>query len=151
MEEALTLTRFADQVTIVYRKDALHRASQLLLEQVENHPKIKILCNSQIVEVLGDNKVEAVMLKDTKTHKVSEMPIEGIFVAISRVPKSEMFKEIEKDEQGYIRAHEMVKTNIEGVFVAGDVHNKPFQQAVVAAGFGAMAGLEVKRYLESSK
>ncbi len=147
MEEALILTDFVKQVTIVYRKEALTRVSQLMQEKVENNPKIKVFYSSEIIEVLGKNKVEKVKLRDVKTQKISEMPIDGIFVAIRRVPNSERFKGIEKDEQGYIKVHEFVKTNIQGIFVAGDVHNKNYQQAITAAGFGAMAGLEVKRWL----
>lgn len=151
MEEALILANFAKEVTIVYRKENLTRASRVMLNKVENNPKIKILCNSEIVEVLGTNKVEKVKLKDAKTTKLSEMPIDGIFVAISRDPNSKVFEQIEKDEQGFIKVHDQIKTNIDGVFVAGDVHNKKYQQAIVAAGFGAMAGLEVSRWLEARK
>jgi len=151
MEEALTLANFAEQVTIVYRKEALTRASQMLQEKVENNPKIKVLCSSEIIEVLGKDKVEKVKLKNAKTQKISEMPIDGIFVAIKRKPNSEVFRGIEKDEQGYIKVREFVKTNIDGIFVAGDVHNKNYQQAITAAGFGAMAGLETKRWLENQK
>jgi len=151
MEEALVLANFAKEVNIVYRQEAFKRASQMILEKIKSNPKIKTIYNAEIIEVLGENKVEKVKLKDTKTHKISEMPIDGIFVAIRRAPNSEKFKGIEKDEQGYIKVHEFIKTNVEGIFVAGDVHNKYYQQAIIAAGFGAMAALEVSRYLGTLK
>jgi len=151
MEEALILANFAKEVNIVYRQEAFKRASEMMLEKIKSNPKIKLICSSEIIEILGGNKVEKVKLKNTKTNKISEMPIDGVFVAISRKPNSEAFKEIEKDEQGFIKVHDQIKTNKEGVFVAGDVHNKYYQQAIVAAGFGAMAALEVSRYLEKLK
>jgi thioredoxin reductase (NADPH) len=151
MEEALILANFAKEVNIVYRQEAFKRASEMMLEKVKSNPRIKLICSSEIVEILGENKVEKVKLKNTKTDKISEMPIDGIFVAISRKPNSEVFKDIEKDKDGFIKVYGQIKTNKEGVFVAGDVHNKYYQQAIVAAGFGAMAALEISRYLESLK
>lgn len=151
MEEALVLANFAKEVNIVYRQEAFKRASQMILEKIKSNPKIKTIYNAEIMEVLGENKVEKVKLKNTKTNKVSEMPIDGIFIAIRRAPNSESFKGIEKDEEGYIKANGFIKTNVAGVFVAGDVHNRYYQQAIVAAGFGAMAALEVKRWLDSLK
>jgi len=149
MEEALVLANFAKEVNIVYRQEAFKRASQMMVEKIKNNPKIKTIYNAEIVEILGENKVEKVKLKDTKTNKISEMPIDGIFVAIRRAPNSKEFEGIEKDEEGYIKANGFIKTNVEGVFVAGDVNNRSYQQAIVAAGFGAMAALEVRRWLES--
>lgn len=149
MEEAIVLANFAKEVTIIYRKDTLRRASQMMQEKVKSSPKIRIIYNSEIVEILGKSKVEGVKLKDTKTAKISEMPIDGIFVAISRTPNSKIFKGINADDEGYIKVFEHTKTNIKGVFVAGDVHDKHYQQAITAAGFGAMAALEAERYLES--
>lgn len=151
MEEALVLANFAKEVTIVYRKEHFKRASEMMQDKVKSNPKIKIIYNAEIVEVLGGMKVEKVKLKDTVTHKLSEMPIDGIFVAISRLPNSKNFKGIDIDEQGYIKVDKHTGTNVEGVFVAGDVHNKYYQQAITAAGFGAMAALEAGRWLESSK
>jgi thioredoxin reductase (NADPH) len=149
MEEALVLANFAKEVSIVYRQEAFKRASQVMLEKVQSNSKIKMICNSEIVEVLGENRVESVKLRDTKTNKISKMPIDGIFVAIRRTPNSEIFEGVKRDEEGYIETNGFIKTNINGVFAAGDVHNRYYQQAIVAAGFGAMAALEVSRYLKS--
>jgi thioredoxin reductase (NADPH) len=149
MEEALVLANFAKEVNIVYRQEAFKRASQVMLEKVQSNSKIKIIRNSEIVEVLGETRVEGVKLRDTKTNKISKMPIDGIFVAIRRAPNSEIFEGVKRDEEGYIETNGFIKTNINGVFAAGDVHNKYYQQAIVAAGFGAMAALEVGHYLKS--
>lgn len=148
MEEALILANFAKEVTIIYRKDVFKRASGMMLERVKNNSKIKVIYNSEIVEVLGKDKVEKVKLKDTKTHRFSEMPIDGVFVAIRRTPNSKIFKGIDIDEGGYIKVDKHTRTNVEGIFVAGDVHNKYYQQAITAAGFGAMAALQTERWLE---
>jgi thioredoxin reductase (NADPH) len=150
MEEALSLTNFAASVIIIHRREKF-RASEIMQKRVSAHPKIKFLFNSEIIEVLGGNKVTGVKIKNTKVKKISEMPIDGIFVAISRKPNSEVFEGIDKDENGFIKVHDQIKTNVEGVFAAGDVHNKYYQQAIVAAGFGAMAALEAGRWLESLK
>lgn len=170
MEEAMVLANFAKEVNIVYRQEAFKKASQMMVDKIKSNPKIKMIFNTEIVEVLGENKVEKVKLKSRVAngrlqvesfggHKLRatgheliwEMPIDGIFVAISRDPNSKLFEGIEKDEQGFIKVRDQIKTNIDGVFVAGDVHNKKYQQAIVAAGFGAMAALEVSRHLESQK
>lgn len=151
MEEALILANFAREVNIVYRQEVFRKASQAMVEKVESNPKIKIIFSSEIIEVLGENKVEKVKIKNCKTNKVSEMPIDGIFVAISRTPNSKIFKGIDVDEGGYIKVDEYTSTNVEGIFVAGDVHNKYYQQAITAAGFGCMAALEVERWLSNSE
>lgn len=151
MEEAMVLANFAKEVNIVYRQEAFKKASQMMVDKIKSNPKIKMIFNMEIIEILGENKVEKVKLKNCKTHKISEMPIDGVFVAISRDPNSKFFEQIEKDEQGFIKVHDQIKTNIDGVFVAGDVHNKKYQQAIVAAGFGAMAALETSRWLGSKK
>lgn len=151
MEEALVLTNFAKEVTIIYRNDVLKRASYVMQEKVNENPKIKIIYNSEIVEILGDLKVEKVKLKNNKTGKISEMPIDGVFVAIRRIPNSKLFRGIEADEEGYIKVDKHTRTNVVGVFVAGDVHNKYYQQAITAAGFGCMAALEAERWLENNK
>ncbi|OGH24499.1 MAG: thioredoxin-disulfide reductase [Candidatus Levybacteria bacterium RIFCSPLOWO2_01_FULL_39_24] len=158
MEEALVLANFVKEVIIIYRKDAFKRASGVMLERVKSKPKIKVIYNSEIIEILGKDKVEKVKLKDTVTAKISEMPIDGVFVAIRRTPNSKLFRGlpagrqgIDVDEEGYIKVYDQIKTNIDGIFVAGDVHNKYYQQAITAAGFGAMAALQAERWLEDSK
>jgi thioredoxin reductase (NADPH) len=151
MEEALILANFAKEVRIVYRQESFKRASEVMVEKIKTIPNIKFVFNSEITEIMGEMKVEKVKLKNTKTGKVSEMPIDGIFVAISRKPNSEVFRDVEKDKDGFIIVHDQIKTNIEGVFVAGDVHNKAYQQAITAAGFGAMAALEARRWLDKNE
>ncbi len=148
MEEALVLTKFAKNVTVVHRKDVL-RASQIMQDRARKNPKISFLFNSEITEVLGDKNVKGVKIKNNKTQAVSEIPIDGIFVAIGHIPNSTAFKGIETDEQGFIQVKDHTKTNINGVFVAGDVHDSHYKQAVTAAGFGCMAALEAERWLSN--
>ncbi len=146
MEEALVLTKFASSVTIIHRRDQF-RASAIMQERVKNNPKIKTIFNSEIVEILGENKVEKVKIKNNQTNQISEMPIEGVFVAIGHIPNSALFQGIDRDEQGFIKVYDHTKTNIEGVYVAGDVHDAEYKQAVTAAGFGCMAAFEAEKYL----
>lgn len=148
MEEALVLTRFADEVTIVHRRDSF-RASQIMQERVKSNPKIKIKFNTEIVEISGEEKVEKVKFKDG-----SEMEIDGIFVAIGHKPASKIFEgKIDLDEKDYIkRQGEKYKTmsNMEGVFVAGDVHDYHYRQAITAAGYGCEAALDAERWLSEN-
>lgn len=150
MEEALILTKFAKEVTVIHRRDSF-RASEIMLKRANENPKIKFIMDTQITEILGENKVERVKIMNTKTKKVSEMPIDGIFVAIGHIPNSKAFKGIETDEQGYIKVYNHTKTNIDGVFVAGDVHDNHYKQVVTAAGFGCMAALEAERWLRDQE
>lgn len=146
MEEALVLTKFAKEVTLIHRRDAF-RASQIMQEKVKTNPKIKILFNSEITEILGEEKVTGVKISNNKTGEVTKMPIDGVFVAIGHLPNSKPFSGIEVDEQGFIKVYNHTKTNIEGVFVAGDVHDNHYKQAITAAGFGCMASLEAEKWL----
>lgn len=146
MEEANFLTRFAEKVTLVHRRDSF-RASQIMQDRIKNNPKVALLLNAQITEVIGENKVEKVKIKNTQTNEISEMPIDGIFVAIGHTPNAAVFKGVELKEGGYIRAQNGIHTNIEGVFVSGDVEDDRYQQAITAAGFGCMAGLDIERWL----
>lgn len=146
MEEALVLTKFANSVTIVHRRDQL-RASAIMQQRVKENPKIKAIFNSEITEISGEGKVERVKIKNNQTNQTSEMPIDGVFVAIGHIPNSVLFQGIDRDEQGFIKIYNHTKTNIEGVYVAGDVHDAEYKQAVTAAGFGCMAALEVEKYL----
>lgn len=150
MEEADVLTKFAQNVTIIHRKDSF-RASQIMQKRIFENPKIKVIWNSEILEILGDLKVEKVKIKNNKTNEVSEMPIDGVFVAIGHVPNSKIFNNIETDEKGFIKTFDHTRTNLDGVFVAGDVHDAHYMQAVTAAGFGCMAALDVERYLRSQE
>ena len=146
MEEALVLTKFASSVTIVHRRGEF-RASAIMQERVKKNPKIKLIFNSEIVEILGENKVEKVKIKNNQTNEISEMPIEGVFVAVGHIPNSALFQGIDRDEKGFIKVYNHTKTNVEGVYVAGDVHDAEYKQAVTAAGFGCMAALEVEKWL----
>lgn len=148
MEEAIVLTRFAEEVTIVHRREEF-RASQIMQDKAKANPKIKLLLNSQIIEVLGDMKVTGVKIKNNQTNEESEMPIDGVFVAIGHIPNSKVFEGIEVDEKGFIKVQNHFHTNMEGVFVAGDVHDRQYMQAVTAAGFGCAAALETERWLET--
>lgn len=150
MEEACVLTRFADEVTIVHRRNEF-RASQIMLDKAKANPKIKFVLNSQITEILGENKVTSVKIKNNETGEEKEMPMDGVFVAIGHIPNSKVFPGIDVDEKGFILVHEHTKTNKEGVFVAGDVHDRQYMQAVTAAGFGCAAALETERWLEAQK
>lgn len=153
MEEAIFLTKFAKSVTIVHRRDQF-RASKIMQEKARSNPKISFMFNSQITEVLGEDKVTGVKILNNKTRETKEMSIDGVFVAIGHVPNTSVFKGlpagrqgIEMDDQGYIIVKDHTKTNIEGVFVAGDVHDSHYKQAITAAGFGCQAALEVERWL----
>ena len=150
MEEAQVLTKFASEVIIVHRKDTF-RASQIMQDKVKNNPKIKIVFNTAVLEVLGEGHVTGAKLKNTQTGEESEMPTDGIFVAIGHIPNSMVFKGVKMDEAGYIVVHDHFRTNIDGVFVAGDVHDAQYRQAVTAAGFGCAAALEIDRWLDDQK
>lgn len=150
MEEAIVLTNFADHVTILYRGENL-RASQIMQDKAKSNPKITMNYNTIIAEILGENRVEKVKLKNTKTNEESEMMIDGIFVAIGHTPNTKVFRGIEVDEKGFVADHGTRKTNIDGVFVAGDVQDKRYMQAITAAGFGCMAALDIERYLREKE
>lgn len=150
MEEALVMTRYADHVTLVHRSESF-RASKIMQDKVLANEKITVMYNTSITEILGENKVEKVMLKNNKTNKMSEMPIDGIFVAIGHIPNTQTLKGIELDEKGFIKVKDHYLTNVEGVFTAGDVHDKQYKQAITAAGFGCAAALEVERWIEMQK
>lgn len=150
MEEAIVLTRFAESVTIIHRRDQF-RASQAMQQKAKENPKISFKLNTEPLEITGDMVVSGIKVKDTKTGKISEIKTDGVFVAIGHTPNSKVFNGIEVDEKGYIKAREHYLTNIDGVFVAGDVYDAKYQQAVTAAGFGCAAALEAERWLEAQK
>ena len=147
MEDSLFLTKFVNSITIVHRRGEF-RASKIMQERVKSNQKIKFVWDSVIDEVLGDEKVVGVRLKNLKTSATSEMKTDGIFVAIGYSPNTEMFNgQVNLDEQGYIEAEDEVKTNIDGVFVAGDVADKVYRQAATASGSGVKAALLAREYL----
>ncbi len=147
MEEALVLSRSAAKVTVIHRKDTL-RASNIMQERAKKNPKISFLFNTEIVEVLGEGNVTGVKLHNVKTEDISEMSIDGVFVAIGHSPNTSVFKGIELDDRGYIKIFDHYKTNVPGVFVAGDVHDAKYKQAITAAGFGCAAALEAENWLQ---
>jgi thioredoxin reductase (NADPH) len=150
MEEALVLAHASEHVTLIHRKDSF-RASQIMQDKVKNNPKISIMYNTTVEEILGDTHVTSVKLKDVKTGKVTDMPIDGVFVAVGHIPNTQVFKGITLDEEGFIVVHDHYQTNIDGVFVAGDVHDKQYRQAITAAGFGCAASLEAEKWLRNQE
>lgn len=147
-EEALYLSKLCSTVHMIVRRDQM-RASKVMQERVLNTPNIKVYWNSETDEILGENKVEAVRIRNVQTSETAVIPISGFFVAIGHQPNSEIFKGwIDMDGTGYILTQPgTTKTNIEGVFAAGDVQDKHYRQAVTAAGSGCMAALDAERYL----
>lgn len=149
VEEALFLTNFATKVTVVHRRDSF-RAEKIMQDRLFKHPKINVIWDSELEEVTGDGKhVQGVKIKNIKTGDVTDLKTDGVFVAIGHKPATDLFKgQITIDKDGYIvTAPDSTKTNIDGVFAAGDVKDKIFRQAVTAAGMGAMAALEADKYL----
>ncbi|MEV3938156.1 thioredoxin-disulfide reductase [Glycomyces sp. NPDC049804] len=151
MEEATFLTKFASKVTIVHRRDEF-RASKVMAERALANPKIEVAWNSAVKEINGtDGKVSSVELVDTVTGETRELPATGLFIAIGHDPRSELFKgQVELDESGYVKvASPSTRTNLEGVFAAGDLVDHTYQQAVTAAGTGCAAALDAERYIAS--
>lgn len=147
-EEALYLSKLCSTVHMFIRRDEM-RASKVMQDRVMNTPNIKMYWNTETDEILGEKNVEAVRIKNTKTGEKTEIPIKGFFVAIGHTPNSMIFSGfLDMDEAGYIKAVPgTAKTNIEGVFAAGDVQDKIYRQAVTAAGSGCMAALDAERFL----
>jgi len=147
MEEALFLTRFATQVTVIHRRDAL-RASKIMQERALGNPKIDFAWNAEVDEVLGDDFVTGVRLRDRVSGEKREMPVEALFVAIGHQPNTGLFQgQIELDETGYIRVSGGTRTSVEGVFACGDAMDPSYRQAVTAAGTGCMAAIDSERWL----
>jgi thioredoxin reductase (NADPH) len=151
MEEATFLTRFASKVTIVHRRDEF-RASKIMIEKALNNPKVDVIWNSSLEEVIGDTVVEAAKIKNLVTNEVSELKVEGIFIAIGHKPNTDLFKgQIDTNEVGYIRTdRHSTKTSVDGVFAAGDVADDKYRQAITAAGTGCMAAIDCERWLEEN-
>jgi thioredoxin reductase (NADPH) len=149
LEEATFLTRFASKVHLLHRRDAF-RASKIMVDRAKDHPKIQIHTNTAVDEVLGSAKVSGLRLRDTETGATSEVPMDGLFIAIGYKPNTDVFRDwLEVDDKGYLVVHDETGSQIEGVFIAGDVHDHRYRQAVTAAADGCKAAIDAERWLES--
>jgi len=149
LEEALYLTRFARKVHLIVRRDEF-RGSRIMRDRAVTHPKVEVHFETQVAEVLGDAKVEGLRLRDSVTGAERTMPMEGLFLAIGHKPNTDVFRGwLDIDEKGYIVSHPQSASGIEGVFVAGDVDDHRYRQAVTAAGEGCRAAIDAERWLET--
>jgi thioredoxin reductase (NADPH) len=147
MEEATFLTRFANSVTVVHRRDAL-RASRIMADRAMANPKIRWAWNSEVVDIHGDHTVTGVRLRDTATGEERDLELGGLFIAIGHEPRSELVKgQVDLDDEGYVLTAVGTRTNLDGVFAAGDLVDHTYRQAVTAAGTGCAAALDAERYL----
>ena len=151
MEEAIFLTKFASKVHIIHRRDTF-RASKIMQDRALSNENIQVHWNSEIEDIKGDQKVQQIILKDTKTGENKTLEMGGVFVAIGHEPNTELFKnQLEMDENGYIIQKQDTETSVKGIFTAGDVHDHKYRQAVTAAGFGCMSAIDVDKYLSEQK
>ena len=150
IEEATFLTKFATTVHLIHRRSEL-RASKVMQERALNNNKIKFHWDSAVTDIKGDQKMQQVVIKNLKTGEETTLDAGGLFVAIGHEPNTKLFKsQIELDDEGYVVLKNKTHTNIEGVFAAGDVHDRSYRQAITAAGFGCMAAIDVDKYLTES-
>ncbi len=150
MEEAIYLTRFASKVTVIHRRDSL-RASKIMQDKALANPKIEFIWDSEIADIKDVNRgeVTGIVVRNLKTGKLTEVPLDGVFIAIGHTPNTALFRgQVELDEAGYIVTHHGSKTSCPGVFAAGDVQDHIYRQAVTAAGSGCMAAIDTERYLD---
>jgi thioredoxin reductase (NADPH) len=149
LEEATFLTRFASKVHLLHRRDAF-RGSKIMIDRAKANPKIAIRLNTAVDEVLGDAKVSGLRLRDTQTGETDEVDMQGLFVAIGYRPNTDAFRDwLEVDDKGYLVVHDETGSKIDGVFIAGDVHDHRYRQAVTAAADGCKAAIDAERWLES--
>lgn len=149
MEEALFLTRFASEVTVIHRRDKL-RASKIMAERAEKNPKIRFVWNSAVTEIFGKDDVDGIRVKNVATGEERTLACKGVFVALGHVPSTKAFAgQLNMDESGYIELQNNTSyTSVEGVFAAGDCADKRYRQAITAAGMGARAAIDAERWLE---
>ncbi len=149
LEEATFLTRFATEVVLVHRRDTF-RGSKIMQQRALEHPKISVRWNSEVVDVLGDEVVTGMRLRDTASGEERSEETNGLFLAIGYKPNTDVFRDsLEVDDKGYLVVHDETRSRIDGVFVAGDVHDHRYRQAVTAAGDGCKAAIDAERWLES--
>lgn len=147
LQEGLFLTRFASKVSIVHRRNEL-RAQPILQERARENPKIDFVWDSVVKDVAGDSGVDALDLVNVRTGAETHMPVQGVFVYIGHFPNTELFQgQLEMNEEGYLKVDERLQTNIPGVYAAGEAHDHIFKQAIVSAGYGCMAAMEVEKFL----
>jgi thioredoxin reductase (NADPH) len=148
MEEALFLTRFATKVTVIHRRDTL-RASKIMRERALSHQKIEFAWNSVVDEMIGNDFVTAVRVRDIESDEKRDIPVEAVFIAIGHKPNTELFvDQLEMDDTGYLKVEPgTTRTAIEGVYACGDVADPTYRQAVTAAGTGCMAAIDAERWL----
>jgi len=148
MEEANFLTKFADKVTLIHRRDSL-KASKIMAERAQANPKIEFLWNSEVIDVLGEDKVSGLSIRNTVSGDLSVLDATGLFVAIGHDPRSELVKgQVSLDDEGYVKVGQgSTKTNLEGVFACGDLVDHTYRQAITAAGSGCAAALDAERFL----
>jgi thioredoxin reductase (NADPH) len=148
MEEALFLTRFGSKVTVIHRRETL-RASKIMADRAMNHPKIDFIWNTAVVEAKGEFQLESLVLENLITRERTEFAADALFIAIGHDPNTAIFQgQLDLDDMGYVKSSDGVRTNVPGVFVAGDVYDIRYKQAITAAGLGCRASLEAERYLE---
>lgn len=146
-EEASYLTHFGSKVFLIHRREEL-RASRIMAERVLNHPKIEMVWNSEVEDILGDDLVSGVKLKNNQTGESSSLDCAGVFVAIGHIPNTQIFKgQLEMDDHGYVQTTTGTATSVPGVFVAGDCADSVYRQAITAAGMGCSAAIDAERYL----
>jgi len=149
MEEANFLTRFAKKVYLIHRRDTF-RASKIMLQRARENPKIEFLLNQQVVELVGTDKLESVKLENTQTQEISTLTLDGLFVAIGHTPNTKFLQGLlTTDENGYLIPKVRTMSEIEGIFIAGDIEDKIYRQAITAAGDGCKAAIDCIRWLES--
>jgi thioredoxin reductase (NADPH) len=143
------LSKFADTVTLVHRRDEL-RASKIMQDRIRANPKVHFQWNSAVAEVVGDTTVEAVVVKDVTSGELTRLDVTGLFVAIGHTPNTGLFEgQLDMEDSGYLITGSGTATNIEGVFACGDVQDHTYRQAITAAGSGCMAAIDAERWLEA--
>lgn len=149
MEDATFLTKFADKVSIIHRRDSL-KASQIMQDKAHANPKIEFIWNTEIADFIGEKKLERVQLRDTVTGEERSMDVDGVFIAIGHTPNTKLVEgQLDLDSLHYVAMHDRsARTNLEGVFVCGDVQDHVYRQAITAAGSGCMAAIDAERYLD---